>query len=307
MFQQALFKDVAASLILVTAAAISTAVMAADADPTLNQVYEAAQNGHLVQAQQMMQQVLRDHPRSAKAHYVTAELDAKAGDLGAARQELSTAEALDPGLGFAKPESVRALRSELSRSTRGSYAPNSYAPGGYAAPAAARATSIPWIPILLVLGVIAVIWMIVSRRRAMAYGYGPGYPAGGSLPGPGGGLPPNMGGPGYPAGYGAAGYGGDPVAGGGGSGLLGSLASGAALGAGVVAGEELVRHVLEPGRGEGLAARPEEYENRPVEPAPNDNMGGNDFGVQSDSGWDDNSGGSGGDFGGGGDGGGEWS
>jgi hypothetical protein len=305
MFQQAMFKSVVGSVILMAAAAVNATAMAADADPTLDQVYAAANSGHLLQAQQMMQQVLRDHPRSAKAHYVTAELDAKMGDLAAARQELSTAESIDPGLGFAKPESVRALRSELSRSTRGGYSPNSYS-GGYA-PAAARATSIPWVPILLVLGVIAIIWMIVSRRRAAAYGYAQGYPGAGSLPGPAGGLPPTMGGPGYPAGYGPGYGGGYPVAGGGGSGLLGSLASGAALGAGVVAGEELVRHVLEPGRGEGVAARPEEYENRPVEPAPNDNMGGNDFGVQSDSGWDDNSGGSGGDFGGGGDGGGDWS
>jgi len=44
----------------------------ADTDPTVHQIYEAASSGHLDQAQQMMDQVLRDHPESAKAHYVQA-------------------------------------------------------------------------------------------------------------------------------------------------------------------------------------------------------------------------------------------
>jgi len=42
-------------------------------DPTVHQIYEAAQAGHFDQAQQMLDQVLRDHPKSGKAHYVVAE------------------------------------------------------------------------------------------------------------------------------------------------------------------------------------------------------------------------------------------
>jgi hypothetical protein len=42
----------------------------ANPDPTVHQIYEAASSGHLDQAQQMMDEVLRDHPNSAKAHYV---------------------------------------------------------------------------------------------------------------------------------------------------------------------------------------------------------------------------------------------
>ncbi len=49
------------------------------ADPTMDQIYEAAASGHLDQAQQMITQVLADHPTSAKAHYVQAELYAKEG------------------------------------------------------------------------------------------------------------------------------------------------------------------------------------------------------------------------------------
>ncbi len=63
-------------LFFICAAALVGAAMA-QPDPTLNQVYEAAQAGRIAQAQDMMKQVLRDHPQSAKAHYVEAELLAR--------------------------------------------------------------------------------------------------------------------------------------------------------------------------------------------------------------------------------------
>ena len=302
-----MFKPLLSSLILVAGAAVFSPGMAADADPSVHQIYEAAESGHLSQARQMMQQVLQDHPRSGKAHFVAAELDARAGDFAAARNELATAEALAPGLPSEKPAAVEALRSELSRAAprSGGYAPNGYTSRGYEAggytPAAARARSLPWGLILGVLAVVFIIWMVVSRRRAAAFSGYQQYPHPGGVAPLNGGVPP-MGGPGYGApGYGP-GYGGGPMMGGGGSGLLGTLASGAAVGAGVVAGEELMRHVLEPGRAE--AAVPRDEENRPFEPGPNDNMGGDDFGSQGGSSWDDNGGG--GDFGGG-DSGGDWS
>ena len=64
----------------------------------MNQIYEAAAGGHLDQAQQMITQVLADHPTSAKAHYVQAELYAKEGKNALARAELGAAERLNPGL-----------------------------------------------------------------------------------------------------------------------------------------------------------------------------------------------------------------
>jgi hypothetical protein len=51
-------------LLLCTAAFLNVAF--AQAEPTLDQVYKAVQAGQLIQAQEMMKQVLRDHPRSAK-------------------------------------------------------------------------------------------------------------------------------------------------------------------------------------------------------------------------------------------------
>src|SRR6185437_10314479 len=109
----AMFKRIAAPLVLVTALACAGPVLAAD--PTIHQVYEAANSGHLEEAQQLMNQVLRDHPNSAKAHYVEAEISARAANFPRAREELAKAQQLDPSGGFAKPESVAALQRELSR------------------------------------------------------------------------------------------------------------------------------------------------------------------------------------------------
>ena len=147
------------ALVLVTAVAgvAAGAARAADADPTMQQIYAAAQGGHLDQAQTMIAQVLRDHPKSGKAHYVAAELDARQGHLAAARSELEQAESYDPGLPFAKPAAVAELKSELQGGSRSAPV--------YAAPAYGRpAGGLPWVPILLVIGVIAVIWMFARRR-----------------------------------------------------------------------------------------------------------------------------------------------
>ena len=109
-----MLKRITAPLVLVLAMACAAPVLA-DADPTLHQVYEAAQTGHMDQAQQMMNQVLRDHPTSARAHFVEAELSARSGNFPKAREELARAQQLDPGLSFAKPQAVSALQRELAR------------------------------------------------------------------------------------------------------------------------------------------------------------------------------------------------
>jgi hypothetical protein len=85
-----------------------------------------------------------------------------------------------------------------------------------------------------------------------------------------------------------------------GSQILGGLATGAALGAGVVAGEELVHHFTDGNRGSqgmgGGFANNDNY--TPFQSIPDtssDDMGGSDFGISDPgSSWDDNSGGGGG-------------
>jgi hypothetical protein len=145
---------------------------------------------------------------------------------------------------------------------------------------------------LLLVGLIAIVWMVVRRRSAPVV-YTNSYPAAG---GPGGG--------GYAApGYGP-GYGPTPMGGGGiGSGIAGGLASGLAVGAGVVAGEELAHHFLDGGERREFVQSPPDQ----VAPPQNADMGGEDFGTTGSDGWDDSGSGSGGgDFGGGGGGGDDW-
>jgi predicted Zn-dependent protease len=55
-------------------------------DATVDQVYSAAKAGQVDQALQLMQPVLKDHPNSAKAHFVEAELLAKAHRYADARR-----------------------------------------------------------------------------------------------------------------------------------------------------------------------------------------------------------------------------
>ena len=254
------------------ALALTSPVFAAG-DPTVDQIYTAANSGHLDQAQTMISQVLADHPGSAKAHYIQAELYAKEGKIPSARTELATAEQLQPGLPHENPRSVQQLKAQLGLGGGGVM--RSVNPAMMRSVPAER--PFPWGTVLVLVGVVALLWMVFRRRTTY-----PQYPAAG----PGG---PGMGGgaPGYGPGYGPA-----PMGGGIGSGIAGGLASGLAVGAGVVAGEELAHHFLDGGRGGGVIPPAEAGESG----NPNADMGGADFGVNDPgSGWDD---GGGGGFGG---------
>jgi predicted Zn-dependent protease len=88
-------------------------VQAAEVEPTVSQIYQAFRSGHLEQAQQMLDQVLRDHPDSAKAHFVQAEIDAAEGHYELARAQLARAEQLKPGLPNIKPRAVQELKAKL--------------------------------------------------------------------------------------------------------------------------------------------------------------------------------------------------
>lgn len=276
---QRLLAATLAATALTLAMSFSAPVLAAD--PTVHQIYEAAEGGHLDQAQQMMDQVLRDHPKSAKAHYVQAELYAKEGKTALARAELNQAEEIEPGLTQENPQSVQALKAQLGMAPRVTQGPRVI--GMTSAPAAAH---FPWGTALIFVIAIGALLMLFRRRSAYAQ-----YPAG--APAMGGG-PGGFGGPGGYAGPGG------PMAGGGGigSGIAGGLASGLAVGAGVVAGEELAHHFLDGGRREGTVAPP--ADSGDWQQSGNSDMGGSDFGVNDPGSWDDGSSG-GGDGGGGGD------
>jgi hypothetical protein len=256
---------------LFLAVSVAVAGPAVAAEPTLHEVYQAADSGNLKQAQAMMDQVLRDHPNSAKAHFVEAELLAKQGRADMAKAELATAERLSPGLNFAKPESVRELKTLL--------APAATMP--VAAPAhAATAGESNWAYWLVGLAVLAAFIFFVRslmRPRVAPAGYG------------------------YAGGYGPASagqtFGNGPMApmagagGGLGSSMLGGLATGVAVGAGVAAGEALMHRMLDGGHGTDVVPPAQSLD--ASTPLVNDDMGGADFGVSDGGSWDDGSAGGG--------------
>lgn len=87
---------------------------AADSLPTIDQIYLAEQAGRADEAQRMIAQVLAARPASAKAHYVQAEVYARAGKMTLARAELAKAQQLEPSMAFAKPHAIAELRAQLA-------------------------------------------------------------------------------------------------------------------------------------------------------------------------------------------------
>lgn len=235
--------------------------------PTLDQVYKTAQSGRLDDAERMMGVVLKEHPNSAKAHFVEAELLAKQGKMDMAEAELGNAERLKPGLSFASPQAVQNLKGLISASHR-AIAPQAEGSGA----------TFPWGMLLIGLAAVAVLFFVMrafaSRQQAS------------SLPVQGA-AQPAYGQPGYgqPA-YGQPVYNGAaPVAGGGmGSGIMGGLATGAAVGVGMVAGEALAHHFMDGGH--AAPAADNTWGGAPGNLA-QDNMGGTDFGIADNASWDD--------------------
>jgi len=254
-------------LILLLAIAFAGPTLA-DTDPSLSQVYEAVRTGQLEQAQKMMNQVLHDHPKSAKAHYVAAEVNAASGNLARGRQELHIAQELAPGLPFAAPESVRKLQDKLSRT-----------PSVHAPPARPAEAGFPWsVLAVVVIGMGVVVGLVSMATRKPTNGDSqpreaePPPAAGSPAPAPAAGLPPTEG----------TGVG---------SNIAGGLAGGLAAGAGIAAGEEIARHLLNSSEQATPPPRSEIAE----EQHEDDHVAGRDFGVSGASSWDDKDQASGGD------------
>jgi clan AA aspartic protease (TIGR02281 family) len=97
-----------------TFAGLVSSNWAADSLPTIDEIYLAEQAGRADEAQRMIAQVVAARPNSAKAHYVQAEVYARAGKLALARSELARAEQLEPSMAFAKPRAIAELRAQLA-------------------------------------------------------------------------------------------------------------------------------------------------------------------------------------------------
>jgi hypothetical protein len=275
----------------VAATAISWSVMAAQ-DPSMHEVYQAAEQGHFTEAEGMMDQVLKDHPNSAKAHFAEAELLAKQGLMSKAEAELRNAERLQPGLSFAKPQVVSNLKALISAS-RGQVRTDQslhIAPVSYAAPAsyAPASSGLPWDLILGGVGLLAFIFMAtrMMQRRNPAVAPAGNYSGYNGYGNSTGAQPYATG----PMGGGNA-VGMAPASGGLGSGIMGSLATGAAMGAGLVAGEALMHHFTDGNRPSQGSTAFGSGDYTHIGNAPANDMGGNDFGIVDSSSWDTGSGG----------------
>ena len=260
-----MLKEATYSFTLLAALFFSNGVALADSSPTLDQVYTAAQAGKLEDAQKMMDIVLKEHPNSAKAHFVEAELLAKQGQMGRAAAELQNAEHLKPDLSFANPQAVQNLKNRISNTQTISQTHSSNFP-------AESGTSFPWGMLLLGVGAIAAIIFIMRARNARNAQTFPGI----YQPGMQTGSPVPM----QPYGGGIA-----PAGGGIGSGIMGGLATGAAVGVGMVAGEALAHHFMDGGHNGSSSVTPvaDTWGNN------SNDMGGTDFGIADNSSWSDSS------------------
>lgn len=256
----------------------------AQSEPSMGQIYETAQAGRLNEAQVMMQQVLISHPKSAKAHFVQAELFARQGKMDLARQSLSLAEQYAPGLSFAKPESVQALKRELSSKSQVSQlAPN------VSVQVDGQSSNFWLLPVVLAAGFITVAYFFFRKRTpesAQQPIYAPTYQGGLSGPqtfGNVGGMQPAYPQPGYPQGN----YPSQSGTGLGGR-IMGGVATGLAVGAGVMTAEAIGRNLM--GGRSGSVSQGDAYAGNnnfePIPPQTNLDMGGDNFGI-SDTAWDD--------------------
>jgi hypothetical protein len=266
----------------------------------------------------MADQVVTSHPNSAKAHYVKAEIAARQRDTATARSELQAAERIAPGLPFAKPEAVSALRAEIDRTagTRTLPAPRSTAPAEARRMGAppAQGGGFPFGSLLLVAVIAAAVVFFLRMRRLRSQP--PMYPQQPPLEpgfgrydappqGPGyGGYPPGGYPPQYPQQYLQQG----PSMG---SSIARGVATGLAVGAGAVAAQEIGRRMFDHDRPTtdglssahtgGSAADSSLANDAGIGAFGGDDtrrrndFGGDDFGIVDNGGWDD--GGGGGDFG----------
>lgn len=259
----------------------------AQSEPSINQIYAAAQAGKLEEAQVMVQQVLVTHPKSATAHFVQSELYARQGNLPRAREALAQAEALKPGLPFAKPEAVQALRAQLASRNAPS---NSRRATVQDSATTAPASAFSWgLPLLLAGGVILLGYFVFRRRTPAApFEQQPVYAAPNGMSGPqtfgmGGGtaMQPAYGQPGY----GQPAYGQAPGTGLGGR-IMGGVATGLAVGAGVMAAQAIGRNLMGHDNQNASGADNAGHNSDPGFDR-NADMGGANFGLNDSSSWDD--------------------
>ncbi len=217
-----------------TASAISLMLMAPTvwaAAPSVPEVIQSIQEGHLGHAQAMMKEVLAVHPDSAEAQYVEARILARQGRWKSAAQYLDRSRKLDPAMSFVKPGVLSSFERQVVRHVPAAAGQDrALASAPRKSHAAGVGAVLAWF-----LGLVAVIagisWLIRRRRERQVMAYrsmNPGF--GNTYYGPQG-QPFPPGGP----------------AGGAGSGIASGIATGLGLGAGMAAGSALANSLFNQG------------------------------------------------------------
>jgi len=153
---------------------------------------EAAVNaGQLSRAEDMLKEVIREKPNSAKAHYELGQVLARAGRHFEAREALEKARSLDPSLRFASNPAH--FNEILNRIPGGSAGASTGAGPVLASPRAdmssqpmspvhaPAAPSFPWSYVLIGGGALLAAWMFMRRRIAAGMGGPTVAGAGGSM------------------------------------------------------------------------------------------------------------------------------
>ena len=264
-------KKLIQSLVL-SFAVLSTSVVVAE--PTVKEIYQTAQTDR-AQALNMIAEVIKNRPNSARAHYIQSELLLQSGKKVEAKAAFLKSQSLDPALSFARPESVERLRTALGVKKSGNaFGMDTdhvilWACGG-----------------LLVL----LLLMFMIRRRPSTPEYSPSYnlqnrpitPYTSNANVASSETAQTQSTSATPGNAQTAGTAQAPAAR---SGMMGSLAQGAAMGVGVAAGATLVNHLL---NGNKASAAPAETSPAQVPTYTPDQ----DFGVRDSGGdWGGDSGG----------------
>lgn len=84
------------------------------AEPSFNQIQDLIGRQQYSAAAQGLEQIIHNHPNSAKAFYSMAQAQAGLGNLDKARYALDKATGLDPTLSFASESQVQSLRDALT-------------------------------------------------------------------------------------------------------------------------------------------------------------------------------------------------
>lgn len=278
---------------LLAFALFSVAVAASAADSPRD-VQALIARGDYAGAEAMLRQAVSEHPQSAKAHYVLAEVLAHEGNIGDAKAEAGKAATLDPAIRFTDPARFQQFQAKLNQALAPvSSTPTSSRQATYSAPAngeaTPRASSFPLMGLLIVGGIIALIAFLWSRRRRAAAPPFPNAPYGAPQQPP---PPPYGGYPGYGSNYAppptSSGTGAAVAAG------LGGLAAGALLDEAFRShrGEEQVRDAgFMGGTTEAPPPSQQAYDDlrdEPIDMGNNDSswdQGGSDDGGSDDNQW----------------------